>query len=70
MSVGNVLRQKMNETKKEIKNMKLPWNTLNVVVIRRKTYEKKNGVEAIVVMNGVLWLKEKHIKEGLDNKNL
>ena len=50
--------------------MKLPWNTLNVVVIRRKTYEKKNGVEAIVVMNGVLWLKEKHIKEGLDNKNL
>ena len=31
---------------------------------------KKNGVEAIVVMNGVLWLKEKHIKEGLDNKNL
>ena len=37
--------------------------------ITRKPYEG-NGVEAIVDNDGILWLNEKHIEEGLDHKNL
>ena len=41
----------------------------NMADISRKTYER-SGIEAIVDNDGVLWLKEKHVKEGLDHKNL
>ena len=40
-----------------------------MVDINRKTY-KRNGVETIVDSNGILWVNEKHIEEGLDHKNL
>ena len=45
------------------------WNDcrihlINIVDISRKT-DEKNGVEAIVGNDGILWLNEKHIKEGL-----
>ena len=40
-----------------------------MVDIRRKMYER-NGVEAIVDSDGVLWLNEKHIEEGIDHENL
>ena len=39
-----------------------------MVDINRKTYERK-GVETTVDNDGILWVKEKHIKEGLDHKN-
>ena len=35
----------------------------------RKTYER-NDIETIVDNDGILWLNEKHIEEGLDPKNL
>ena len=34
-----------------------------------RTYEK-NGIEAIVDNDGILWLNEKHIEKGLEHKNL
>ena len=40
-----------------------------VIGIRRKTYER-NGIETIVDNDGILWLKEKHIEEGLYHKHL
>ena len=40
-----------------------------VDVSSRKTY-KKNGLKTIVDNEGILWLHEKHIEEGLDHKNL
>ena len=30
----------------------------------------KNGIETIVDNDGILWLNERHIEEGLDYKNL
>ena len=38
-----------------------------MVDISKKTYEK-NAVETIWDSDGILWLNEKHIKEGLDHK--
>ena len=40
-----------------------------MVDMRRKTYER-NGKEAIIYNDGILWLNEKHIEEGLDHKIL
>ena len=40
-----------------------------MVDISRKTYER-NGVETIADNDGILWLNEKHIEEGLDHTNL
>ena len=40
-----------------------------MIDISRKTYER-NGIETIVDNNGTLWLNEKHIEEGLDQKKL
>ena len=37
--------------------------------ITKKTYER-NGIKTIVHNDGVLWLNEKHIEEGLHDKNL
>ena len=34
----------------------------------REPYER-NGIEAIMDNNGILWLNEKHIEEGLDHYN-
>ena len=31
---------------------------------------ERNGVEAIVGSNGMLWLNERHIEDGSDYKNL
>ena len=39
-----------------------------MVDISRKTYER-NDIETIVDNDGILWLNEKHIEEGLDHKN-
>ena len=39
-----------------------------MVNISRKTYER-NGIESVVDNDGILWLKEKNIGEGLDHKN-
>ena len=30
----------------------------------------KNGIEPVADNDGILWLNEKHIEEGLDHKNL
>ena len=35
----------------------------------RETYVR-NGVETVVDSDGMLWLNEKHIEEGLDHKSL
>ena len=40
-----------------------------MVDIRRKTYER-NDIETIVHNNGILWLNEKRMEEGLDHNNL
>ena len=40
-----------------------------MVDISRKNYER-SGIEIIVYNDGMLWLNEKHIEEGLDHKNL
>ena len=40
-----------------------------MVDISRKLYER-NGIETIVYNDGILWLNEKHIEEGLDHENL
>ena len=68
--VNNKLR-KYNEMKEEIKKPETlsGIHNINMVDISRKTYKRK-AVEAKVDMDGVLWLNEKFIEEGLDNKNL
>ena len=40
-----------------------------MIDISRETFER-NGVEAVVDSDGILWLTEKHIEEGLNRKNL
>ena len=40
-----------------------------MVDISRKAFER-NDTETIVNNDGILWLNEKHIEEGLGNKNL
>ena len=40
-----------------------------MVDISRETYER-NGMETIVDNDGILWLNEKHLEEGLDHENL
>ena len=40
-----------------------------MVDISRKAYER-NDIEKIVDNDGILWLNEKNIEEGLDHKNL
>ena len=40
-----------------------------MVDISRNTYER-NGIETIIDNDRILWLNEKHIKEGLDHKHL
>ena len=40
-----------------------------MVDISTKTYER-NGIETIVNNDGILWLRVKHIEEGLDHKYL
>ena len=40
-----------------------------MVDMSRKTYER-NGKEAIIYNDGILWLNEKHIEKGLDHKIL
>ena len=52
--------------KKKSKILKPLWNKL---YISREAYEK-NGVETIVNKDGILWVNEKHVEEGLDHKNL
>ena len=37
-----------------------------MVDISRKTY-KRNGMQTIVDNDGILWLNEKHMEEGLDH---
>ena len=37
--------------------------------ISRQTYER-NGIKTIVNNDGILWLNEKHIEEGLDHRHL
>ena len=66
VSVNNLLR-KYNEMRKEIKNPEIHY--INMVDTSRKTYER-NSIETIVDNDGILWLYEKHIKEGLRHKNL
>ena len=39
-----------------------------MVDISRKKYER-NGIETIVDNDGILWLNEKYIEEGLDHKD-
>ena len=70
VSVNNVLRE-YNAMDKKIKKS---WNFcgihyVNMVDISRKTYER-NGIETMVDNDGILWLNEKHIEEGLGHKNL
>ena len=42
---------------------------INMFDISRQTSER-NGVETVVDTVGILWLNQKHIKEGLDHKDL
>ena len=42
---------------------------IKMVDISRKTHER-NGIETIIDNDEILWLNEKHIKEGLDHKDL
>ena len=42
---------------------------INMVDRSRKTYER-NGIEAIVDNDGILWLNKKHIEEQLDHEHL
>ena len=39
-----------------------------MVGISTKAYER-NGIETILGNDGILWLNEKHIEEGLDHKH-
>ena len=40
-----------------------------MVDVTRKNYER-NGIETKVDNDGILWLNDKHIEEGLGHKNL
>ena len=40
-----------------------------MVDISRETYER-NGIEAIVDNDGILWLNKKHIKEQFDHEHM
>ena len=40
-----------------------------MVDISRKRYGR-NGIETIIDNDGILWLNDKHLEEGLDHKNL
>ena len=42
---------------------------IKMVDISRKKYGR-NGIETIVDNDGILWLNEKYIEEGLDHKDL
>ena len=75
--VNNVLRE-YNRIKKDIKNPEFSVDSekfrtfsfsINSVDISRKTYEW-NDIEMKVDNDGILWLNEKHIEEGLGHKNL
>ena len=41
---------------------------MNMVDIIRKTYER-NGIETIIHNDGITWLNENHVEEGLELKN-
>ena len=75
--VNNVLRE-YNRIKKDMKNPEFSVDSekfrifsfsINSVDISRKTYEW-NDIETKVDNDGILWLNEKHIEEGLGHKNL
>ena len=56
------------------KKKKKFWNFygihyINIVDINREMYER-NGLEKVADNDGISWLNEKHIEEGLDHKNL
>ena len=42
---------------------------IDMAYISRKMYER-NSVETIVDNDGIMWLNETHLEEGLDHKNL
>ena len=60
VSVNNVLRE-YNEVKEEIKKI---LELYNMIDISGKRYGR-NGIETIVDNDGILWLNEKRIEEGL-----
>ena len=69
VSVKNILRE-YNKMKEEIKN----WNLLGIhyisrVDISRKKYER-NCIETVAENDGILWLNEKYIEQGLDHRYL
>ena len=53
--------------KKKLKMLKLPW--YKYVWYKQKAYEI-NDVETIIDNDGMFWLNEKQIEEGLNRKNL
>ena len=55
--------------KEEIKN---PETSVEYTMWKKKCEKtcEKNGVETIVDSDGILWLNEKNIEQGLDHKNL
>ena len=57
--------------KEEIKShyININMHYINIAYINREAYER-NDTETIVNNGGILWLKEKHIEEGLHHKNL
>ena len=65
VSVNNVLRE-YNEVKEEIKKI---LELYNMIDISGKRYGR-NGIETIVDNDGILWLNEKRIEEGLYLKKL
>ena len=69
VSVKNISRE-YNEMKEQIKNKNfLGIHYINTVDISRKRYEK-NSIETKADSDGILWLNEKYIEEGLNHKNL
>ena len=65
VSVNNLLRE-YNEVKEEIKKI---LELYNMIDISGKRYGR-NGIETIVDNDGILWLNEKRIEEGLYLKKL
>ena len=65
VSVNNLLRE-YNEVKEEIKKI---LELYNMIDISGKGYGR-NGIETIVDNDGILWLNEKRIEEGLYLKKL
>ena len=57
VSVNHVLREK------------LEIYYINIVYISSEKFEE-NGVETVVDNDGIFWLNENHIEQGLDHKNL